>query len=77
MDVSGRGDGSLFPAIGGWSLDTNMTESLVCDALEMTVARRDVPEGLIVHSDRGVQYRSYGYLQKLSDYGCRISISRK
>ena len=64
-------------AIVGWSLDTYMTESLVCDALDIAVAQRDIPEGLIVHSDRGVQYRSHDYLQKLSNHGCRISMSRK
>jgi transposase InsO family protein len=64
-------------AIVGWSLDTHMTESLVCDALEMALSRRNVPEGLIVHSDRGVQYRSHSYRQMLLDYGCQISMSRK
>lgn len=64
-------------AIVGWSLDTYMTESLVCDALEMALSRRDVPEGLIVHSDRGVQFRSHSYREKLLNYGCQISMSRK
>jgi len=63
--------------IVGWSLDTHMKESLVCDALEMAFSRREVPEGLIVHSDRGVQYRSHGYRQMLQNYGCQISMSRK
>jgi len=64
-------------AIVGWSLDTHMRESLICDALDMAIARRDVPEKLIVHSDRGVQYRSHSYRQKLLDYDCQISMSRK
>lgn len=64
-------------AIVGWSLDTHMRESLICDALDMAVARRDVPARLIVHSDRGVQYRSHSYRQKLIDCGCQISMSRK
>ena len=46
-------------AIVGWSLDTHMRESLISDAFDMAVARRDVPERLIVHSHRGVQYRSH------------------
>ena len=64
-------------AIVGWSLDTHMRDSLICDALDMAIARRKVPDGLIVHSDRGVQYRSHSYRQKLLDYGCQISMSRK
>ena len=64
-------------AIVGWSLETHMTEELISDALEMAVSRRDIPEGLIVHSDRGVQYRSHRYQQMLSGYGCQISMSRK
>jgi len=64
-------------AIVGWSLDTHMKESLVCDALEMAFSRRDVREGLIVHSDRGVQFRSHSYREKLLNYGCQISMSRK
>ena len=64
-------------AIVGWSLASHMSESLICDALEMALARRKVPKGLIVHSDRGVQYRSDSYRQKLLNYGCQISMSRK
>ena len=64
-------------AIVGWSLDTHMRESLICDALDMAIARRNVPDGLIVHSDRGVQYRSHIYRQRLLEYGCQISMSRK
>ena len=54
-----------------------MTETLICDALGMAFSRRKVSAGLIVHSDRGVQYRSNQYQQKLLEKGCRISMSRK
>lgn len=39
--------------IVGWSLDMSMTERLITDALSMAYGRREVPPGLIVHSDRG------------------------
>ena len=61
----------------GWSLDDNMTESLIEAALNMAFERRDAQPGLIVHSDRGVQYRSQRYIDKLEKKGCRISMSRK
>jgi len=42
----------------GWALDTTMTNKLIIDAFEMAVAVRSVEHGLILHSDRCVQYRS-------------------
>lgn len=63
--------------IVGWSLDDSMTEALVKDALEMAFSRRDISPGLIVHSDRGTQYRSQGYIDYLNSKGCKISMSRK
>ena len=61
----------------GWSLNDSMTESLVEQALTMAFERREVKPGLIVHSDRGVQYRSQRYIDRLEGEGCRISMSRK
>jgi len=43
--------------IVGWSLDESMTEALVKDAMQMAFSRRKAIPGLIVHSDRGTQYR--------------------
>lgn len=63
--------------IVGWSLDTSMTEELVKSALEMAFKRRKAVPGLIVHSDRGTQYRSQGYVDYLVKKGCKISMSRK
>lgn len=63
--------------IVGWSLGDTMTEALIEDALTMAMERREVRPGVIVHSDRGVQYRSQRYIDCLSRHGCRISMSRK
>lgn len=63
--------------IVGWSLDMSMTERLITDALSMAYGRREVPPGLIVHSDRGVQYRSTGYQDYLRSRQCVPSMSRK
>ena len=63
--------------IVGWSLDTSMTEALITDALGIAFKQRSVSPGLIVHSDRGTQYRSQGYIDYLNSKGCRISMSRK
>ncbi len=45
-------------SIVSWALSDSMTEQLVTDALTMAFKRRDIEPGLIVHSDRGVQYCS-------------------
>lgn len=63
--------------IVGWSLDTSMTEALITDAMRMALSQRETRPGLIVHSDRGTQYRSQGYIDYLTSQGCRLSMSRK
>ncbi|WXG51813.1 MAG: IS3 family transposase [Candidatus Sedimenticola sp. (ex Thyasira tokunagai)] len=63
--------------IVGWALDTSMTEQLVTDALVMAFDRREIEPGLIIHSDRGVQYRSQKYIDYMKRKGCRPSMSRK
>ena len=61
----------------GWSLDTTMTNQLIMDAFNMAVATRKVEPGLILHSDRGVQYRSGEYQYLLINEGIKPSMSRK
>lgn len=61
----------------GWSLDTTMTNQLIMDAFNMAVASRQVEPGLILHSDRGVQYRSGEYQHLLNRKKIRPSMSRK
>ena len=63
--------------IVGWALDTQMTNRLILDALEMAIGARGVEPGLILHSDRGVQYRSSEYQYALSREGIIPSMSRK
>ena len=41
----------------GWSIDSTQTTVLVTNALGMATRRRDPAEGLVIHSDRGVQLR--------------------
>jgi putative transposase len=61
--------------IVGWSLHTHMRTSLVTEALEMAVWRRQVAvEGLIHHSDAGSQYTSVLYSEQLATHGISPSI---
>lgn len=64
-------------AIVGWKLDTSMNEKLVLDTLTMAFSRREVNPGLIIHSDRGVQFRSVKYLDLVRSSGCLPSMSRQ
>nr|WP_279230905.1 IS3 family transposase [Clostridium tyrobutyricum] len=41
----------------GWSMDITMTRKLVMDAFNAAVDKENPKEGLIFHSDRGVQVR--------------------
>jgi putative transposase len=61
----------------GWTLDRSLEAELAVTALKMALARRNPPEGLTHHSDRGVQYASTEYTTLLKDRGVRISMSRK
>ena len=61
----------------GWALDTTMTNQLIMDAFEMAVKSRQVKPGLVLHSDRGVQYRSCEYQRLLLEEGIKPSMSRK
>ena len=61
----------------GWALDTHVRETLILEALSTAVGQRDVGRGLLLHSDRGVQYRGNEYQRTLHDLGIMASMSRK
>ena len=63
--------------IVGWAMAPNMPAELVCSALQMAIAQRQPPAGLIVHSDRGSQYASEAHRALLSRHGLTGSMSRK
>lgn len=53
----------------GWSMATHLRTELALDALEMALARRQPPEGLIHHSDQGCQYTAREYRTALERAG--------
>jgi putative transposase len=61
----------------GWNLSTRIDTNLALGALEEALATREVKPGLIHHSDRGVQYASYAYTERLVSLGIQISMSAK
>ena len=54
-----------------------MTTQLTLTALHRAIAERRPQPGLIHHSDRGVQYASYAYTERLVSVGIQISMSAK
>ena len=53
-----------------------MTKELVINALLAVLARHELHEGCIFHSDRGSQYTSNAFMGLLKQYGIRQSFSR-
>jgi putative transposase len=70
MDLYGR-------RIVGWAMDSRMKTELVSAALKQAVGRTGAKDGLLVHSDRGVQYASKDYQKLLKSNGYICSMSRK
>ncbi|CAA9490039.1 MAG: Mobile element protein, partial [uncultured Rubrobacteraceae bacterium] len=55
--------------IVGWSMAEHMRAELVVSALGMAVSMRKPGKGLIHHSDRGAQYTSVGFGERLQQAG--------
>lgn len=63
--------------IVGWRLEDRMTTELVLGALEDAFETKKPQKGLIHHSDRGTQYASSDYRNRLKTYKMTASMSRK
>ena len=60
----------------GWSIDTRQDAALVTNALGMATASRMPGSGSIVHSDRGCQFTSWAFSQKVKDAGLAPSMGQ-
>lgn len=63
--------------IVGWQLATHLRTDLVLDALEMANGLRRPGEGLIAHSDRGCQYTSLRYTDRLDELAIAPSVGSR
>jgi putative transposase len=65
--------------IVGWQASRSLRTDLALDALEMAIwARRGARlDGLIHHSDRGVQYLAIRYTERLADAGMAASVGSR
>jgi len=65
--------------IVGWQVADHLRADLALDALELAIwsRREQLGDDLVHHSDRGVQYTSIAYTQRLADIGAIRSVGSK
>jgi putative transposase len=65
--------------IVGWRVSTSLRADLALDALEMAIWARQpgASHGLVHHSDRGVQYLSIRYTERLAEEGAVTSVGSR
>jgi len=63
--------------IVGWRASTSLRTDLALDALEQALYDRETDEPLVHHSDRGVQYLSIRYTERLADAGIEPSVGSR
>jgi putative transposase len=63
----------------GWQASRSLRTDLALDALEMAIwARRGEPlDGLVHHSDRGVQYLAIRYTERVAEAGAVTSVGSR
>lgn len=60
--------------IVGWRVSNSLRSDLALDALEQALHARGGPSGVVHHSDRGTQYTSIRYTQRLAEAGVERSV---
>jgi transposase InsO family protein len=65
--------------IVGWRVSTSLSSDLALDALEQAISERedDQERRLVHHSDRGVQYLSIRYTERLAEAGIEPSVGSR
>ena len=62
--------------IVGWRVSGSLQNELTLDALEQALHQREAGAGLVHHSDRGSQYLSLRYTERLAKAGVQASVGR-
>jgi transposase InsO family protein len=62
--------------IVGWAMDDNYKTPLISRAIDMAACNLDLPDGAIFHSDRGSNYTSAAFAEKLRELGIEQSVGR-
>jgi len=61
----------------GYSISNRLDTELTLQALRMAIAQRKPRQGIIHHSDQGIQYAATNYIQELQNHGFLISMAHK
>ena len=61
--------------IVGWAISRDLSHEFCLEALRVAIRKEKPPEGVIHHSDRGVQYTSEKYVDFLKENKFEISMS--
>lgn len=56
-----------------WNIDRNMKKELVIQTLNNAFKNRNYPIGVIIHSDKGTQYRSHAFRELVVNHNCLFS----
>lgn len=62
--------------IVGYEVSRRLDTSSALKALQMAIDQNPVTDGLIHHSDRGIQYCSHSYIKKLGKYNVSVSMTQ-
>ena len=63
--------------IVGWQVSRSLHSDLALAALEQGLWAREPLDGLVHHSDRGVQYLSIRYTERLAEAGAVTSVGSR
>ena len=65
--------------IVGWRVSSSLRSDLALDALEQAICERqdETTDALVHHSDRGVQYLSIRYTERLAEAGIEPSVGSR
>jgi transposase InsO family protein len=63
--------------IVGWRASTSLCTDLALDALEQAIYDREITDELVHHSDRGSQYVSIRYTERLAEAGIEPSVGSR
>ena len=63
--------------IVGWQVSRSLHSDLALAALEQGLWAREPLDGLVHHSDRGVQYLSFRYTERLAEAGAVTSVGSR
>jgi len=63
--------------IVGWRTTNSLKTDIALDALEQALWSRSDTDGLVHHSDRGVQYLSIRYTERLAEAGAESSVGSR